>query len=169
MPNYCWPPSQITGKKYNPNILWDCPLNVSNPHKLFLLCRLYCIQYTYNLPLYCTVHCTVYTICLFIVYTIQYTHYTICPFIVYHSIHNLPLYCLQYIQSAPLLYSMKSAPFSSQNLTLTHAAKGPKGLSCFEKQTANSAKHFLKLNFFFLIGYSWEIICRLFFHFTIIS
>ena len=27
-------------------------------------------------------------------------------------------------------------------LTITHAAKGPKGLSCFEKQTA---KHFLKL------------------------
>ena len=27
-------------------------------------------------------------------------------------------------------------------LTLTHAAKGPKGLSCFKKQTA---KHFLKL------------------------
>ena len=34
-------------------------------------------------------------------------------------------------------------------LTLTHAAKGPKGLSCFEKQTA---KHFLKLKKFKNLG-----------------
>ena len=34
-------------------------------------------------------------------------------------------------------------------LTLTHAAKGPKGLSCFEKQTA---KHFLKLKKFKNMG-----------------
>ena len=34
-------------------------------------------------------------------------------------------------------------------LTLTHAAKGPKGLSYFEKQTA---KHFLKLKKFKILG-----------------
>ena len=36
-----------------------------------------------------------------------------------------------------------------ESLTLTHAAKGPKGLSCFEKQTA---KHFLKLKKFKNLG-----------------
>ena len=38
---------------------------------------------------------------------------------------------------------------SRGHLTLTHAAKGPKGLSCFEMQTA---KHFLKLNKFKNLG-----------------
>ena len=33
--------------------------------------------------------------------------------------------------------------FHHAHLTLNYAAKGPIGLSCFEKQTA---KHFLKLN-----------------------
>ena len=48
---------------------------------------------------------------------------------------NLAKYLLQYCLIIPL--------------TLTHAAKGPKGLSCFEKQTA---KHFLKLNKFKNLG-----------------
>ena len=42
-----------------------------------------------------------------------------------------------------MVWSQDQVP-AGADLTLTHAAKGPKGLSCFEKQTA---KHFLKLKF----------------------